>query len=231
MQFDPSVTRVQVIDDLGKIVWRKPNEIKTSDQVKINPTNGLPITMSGEPGRKVSTAPVSKPVQTASVPTLSQVQVAMSSSQMNLANQQLNKLNTLATDKILTKTLGEIESSTVLDSVIEGLAEEAASLKFERIEAERKGENTSQLSIRRVNALKAVGDAWIKKKEMISNQSIDLEGKAFKIVFGLIAETFRKACDESKLRPEMTESIFANFGKLVDAEEWIKEAKGRMEKG
>jgi len=228
---DPNVARVKVIDDLGKIVWRKPDELKPTDQVMFHPTTGLPITMNTEPGRK--TKPASSPANTPStpVPTVQQAQIAMSSTQLNIANQQLNKLNSLMLDKILGNVMTNIESGDVLNSVIEGLAEESASLKFERSEAERKGENTSQLSIRRVNALKAVGDAWIKKKEMLSNQTIDMDSKAFKILFGFLAETFRRACDEAKVRPEMTESIFANFGKMIDAEEWMKEAKARMEKG
>lgn len=228
---DPNVARVKVVDDLGKIVWRKPDELKTTDQVMFHPTTGLPITMNNEPGRK--TKPVSSPTNTPStpVPTIQQAQIAMSSTQLNIANQQLNKISSLMQDKILGNVITNIESGDVLNSVIEGLAEESASLKFERAEAERKGENTSQLSIRRVNALKAVGDAWIKKKEMLSNQTIDMDSKAFKILFGFLAETFRRACDEAKVRPEMTESIFANFGKMIDAEEWMKEAKARMEKG
>lgn len=229
---DPNVARVKVVDDLGKIVWRKPDELRTTDQVMIHPTTGLPITMNNEPGRKTKSAS-SSPTSTPStpMPTIQQAQIAMSSTQLNIANQQLNKISTLMQDKILGNVMTNIESGDVLNSVIEGLAEESASLKFERTEAERKGENTSQLSIRRVNALKAVGDAWIKKKEMLSNQSIDMDSKAFKVLFGFIAETFRRACDEAKVRPEMTESIFANFGKMIDAEEWMKEAKGRMEKG
>lgn len=228
---DPNVARVKVVDDMGKIVWRKPDELRTTDQVMFHPTTGLPITMNNEPGRK--TKPASSPTSTPStaVPTVQQAQIAMSSTQLNIANQQLNKISTLMQDKILGNVMTNIESGDVLNSVIEGLAEESASLKFERTEAERKGENTSQLSIRRVNALKAVGDAWIKKKEMLSNQTIDMDSKAFKILFGFLAETFRRACDEAKVRPEMTESIFANFGKMIDAEEWMKEAKARMEKG
>jgi hypothetical protein len=227
---DPNVARVKVVDDLGKIVWRKPDELRTTDQVMFHPTTGLPITMNNEPGRKTkSSSPTNTP--STPVPTIQQAQIAMSSTQLNIANQQLNKINILMQDKILGNIISNIESGDVLNSVIEGLAEESASLKFERTEAERKGENTSQLSIRRVNALKAVGDAWIKKKEMLSNQTIDMDSKAFKILFGFLAETFRRACDEAKVRPEMTESIFANFGKMIDAEEWMKEAKARMEKG
>ena len=107
--------------------------------------------------------------------------------------------------------------------------EESAALAFERMEAERRGEKTSQISVRRVNALKAVGDTWLKKKEVISSKSIDLDSKSFGIVFGHIAETFRRACDEAGLRPEMTDTIFAEFGKLVDEQEWKTEAIAKME--
>lgn len=225
------LARVKVVDDLGKTLWKKPDDVLPTDQILLHPKTGLPITMDTEPGRKNKTAPIVPVNNSSTLSASNQAQVAMSSVQMNIANQQLNKINTLMTDKILGNVVNNIESGDVLNSVIEGLAEESASLKFERSEAERKGENTSQLSIRRISALKAVGDAWIKKKEMLSNQMVDMDSKAFKILFGFIAETFRRACDDAKVRPEMAESIFANFGKMVDAEEWLKEAKSRMEKG
>ena len=227
--FDSSVSRVQVVDELGKTVWRKPSEIRDTDTIKINPQTGAPVVMSGLPGRPGSneitlTNPYSGPpahYQTGG-PTGT-----------NSALNDLHKRRkeAMVEDKVLDQTLKNSDSGVVLDAVLEGLAEEAASLKFERAEAERKGENTSQLSIRRISALKAVGDTWLKKKEVLSGQSVDLESKAFKIIFGFIAETFRKACDEAKVRPEMSESVFANFGKMVDGDEWLKEAKARMEKG
>ncbi len=245
MQFDPNVARVQVIDELGKVVWRKPEEIKPTDHIKVHPQTGLPITMANEPGRKninQKTTPPSTPTQstTPAQPSTAnpnpnlippQIQIAYTQAQLNVATQHLNRVNSISKDKVFEQTIVDSESSEVLNAVLQGLAEESANLKFEREEAERKGENTSQLSIRRVNALKAVGDTWLKKKEIISNQMVDIEGKSFKVLFGFIAETFRKACDNAKVRPEMSESIFANFGKLIDDEEWSKEAKARMEKG
>ena len=45
----------------------------------------------------------------------------------------------------------------------------------------------------------------------MSSKSIDLESKAFKKVFGHIAET-RKACDEAGVRPELAESISQRLG-------------------
>lgn len=248
MQFDQNVARVQVIDELGKVVWRKPEEIKPTDQIKVHPQTGLPITMANEPGRKninQKTTPPSTPTQSTTPAQPStvinntqnsnlippQMQIAYTQAQLNIATQHLTRINSISKDKVFEQTIVDSESSEVLNVVLQGLAEESANLKFEREEAERKGENTSQLSIRRVNALKAVGDTWLKKKEIISNQMVDIESKSFKVLFGFIAETFRKACDNAKVRPEMSESIFANFGKLIDDEEWAKEAKARMEKG
>ena len=82
--------------------------------------------------------------------------------------------------------------------------------------------------MRRVNALRAVGDTWLKKKEIMSSKSIDLDSKAFNKVFGHIAETFRKACDEAGVRPELAESIFAVFGTMVDDPDWMIDAKKAM---
>ena len=226
--FDSSVSRVQVVDELGKTVWRKPSDIRDTDTIKINPQTGAPIVMSGLPGRPGSneitlTNPYAGP------PAHYQTGGPVGNSAIQDLNKRRKEI--MEEDKVLDQTLKNSDSGGVLDAVLEGLAEESASLKFERAEAERKGENTSQLSIRRIAALKAVGDTWLKKKEVLSGQSVDLDSKAFKIIFGFIAETFRKACDEAKVRPEMSESVFANFGKMVDGDEWLKEAKASMEKG
>jgi hypothetical protein len=147
----------------------------------------------------------------------------------NLNQLQQRRVSKVGSDEVLDSTKKNPDSENVLTKVLVGLAEESASLAFEREEAERRGEPTSQISVRRVNALKAVGDTWIKKKEMLSSKSLDLESKAFKRVFGFIAETFRKACDEAGVRPEQAESVFASFGKMVDEPDWLADAKKSME--
>jgi signal transduction protein with GAF and PtsI domain len=65
----------------------------------------------------------------------------------------------------------------------------------------------------------------------MANNSVDLESQAFKIVFTHIAETFRKACDNAGVRPEMSESVFATFGEMVDDVDWVKEVQNKIEKG
>lgn len=219
----PGVTRVQVEDEYGKMIWRKPSEVLDTDTVRINFKTGEPFVMYGSPGK-----PSSNPLNVQKKPT------SVSSSNQPSPQHSINQLQQrkqakINNDAIFDQTKKNADSSEVLTHVLVGLAEESASLAFEREEAERRGESTSQISLRRVNALRAVGDTWIKKKEMMSSKSIDLESKTFKKVFGHIAETFRKACDEAGVRPELAESVFATFGKMVDDPDWLIDAKKAME--
>jgi hypothetical protein len=83
--------------------------------------------------------------------------------------------------------------------------------------------------MRRVAALKAIGDTWIKRKEQIVNRAIDLDSPSFHELFKFISESFARAMDAAGVRPELANSVFAQFSKLLD-EEWKKEAKTRMAK-
>tara|TARA_Y100001970_G_scaffold293232_1_gene438680 strand:- start:747 stop:1436 length:690 start_codon:yes stop_codon:yes gene_type:complete len=217
-------TRVQVEDEYGKLIWRKPSEVLNTDTIRINYKTGEAYVMYGKPG-----VPSSNPINTKTPPPTGASPIPPSNPQANINQLQQRKQNKLNSDAVFDQTKKNADSSEVLTHVLVGLAEESASLAFEREEAERRGESTSQISLRRVNALRAVGDTWIKKKEMMSSKSIDMESKAFKKLFGHIAETFRRACDEAGVRPELAESVFATFGNLVDDPEWLIDAKKAME--
>ncbi len=212
-------TRVQVTDEVGKLVWRKPSDLRDTDTIKFNPNTGEPYVMYGSPG--VSTPQSAGSPSTTSSTTSNAVISAIKS----------RKKDVLDKDEVVSVAKSTPESADILTKVIAGIAEESASLYFERLEAERKGESTSQISMRRVQALKAVGDTWLKKKEVLASTGVDLESPAFKIIFTHIAETFRQACDIAGVRPEMSESVFAEFGRLVDDQDWVADAKAKMEKG
>jgi hypothetical protein len=107
------------------------------------------------------------------------------------------------------------------------MSEEAASIVFERHEAERKGKETSNLSMRRINALKSIGDTWLRRKEQLSGKEIDLDSVVFKALFGFIMDTFKESLSESGLRPEMVDTVFAKLGSKLD-EEWSSDARNRM---
>jgi len=212
--YDPNLipkgsARIKCIDEKNKERWRSPQDVTPTDKLPINPKTGMYYGMKGSPGRKsiVALKPAS-PV------------VAELISRRNVALEQ---------DEIFQATQRDPQSSAVLHEVMLGLIEESAALKFEREEAERLGEATSSLSMRRVQALKAVADTWLKRKEQVSSNIIDLESDTFAALFGLISETFKKACEESGLRSEMIDMIFAKFASALN-EEWSSEAKARMKR-
>jgi hypothetical protein len=119
------------------------------------------------------------------------------------------------------------ESDAVFNSLMMGLSTEITSLEFERKEAERKGEDTSNISAKRVRAIKTMTDAWLKKREKVDSGSIDMEGAAFKALFSFTLETVRGAMNDSGMRAEHIETVFAKLSKRL-ADGWAEDAKARM---
>lgn len=205
----PEVTRIQVIDDQGKQRFRKKEELADSDTIVFN-SDGKPVTMAGSPGRpaKVELAPVNDAV----------------------AEVMKQRRQFLSNDDLLEVVKANPESAFVLDYVMLGIAEEAAALGFERTEMERRGQPTSQVSVRRIGALKAIGDSWLKRKDQIASQGVDMDSPAFKRLFGYIMETFKETLLAAGERPEMIETVFAGLSKRLDAD-WQREAVKRMTDG
>ena len=205
----PEVTRIQVIDDQGKQRFRKKEELADSDTIVFN-SDGKPVTMAGSPGRpaKVELAPVNDAV----------------------AEVMKQRRQFLSNDDLLEVVKANPESAFVLDYVMLGIAEEAAALGFERTEMERRGQPTSQVSVRRIGALKAIGDSWLKRKDQIASQGVDMDSPAFKRLLGYIMETFKETLLAAGERPEMIETVFAGLSKRLDAD-WQREAVKRMTDG
>lgn len=202
----PSATRVRVRTAKGDQKYKPIAELVDTDEIQVTKF-GDPIVMKGSPGRKttVTVGPVN-----ATVAVLIQ-----------------RKTSSLDTDPVLMKTRGAPDSPDVLHEVLVGLSEEAASLRFERDEAAREGKDTSGLSAKRVIALKAVGDTWLKRMDQMSGKLVDMDSQGFQALYGLLMETMRTAMTATKLRPEQVETVFAKFASLVD-DDWKVEAKNRM---
>jgi|SaaInlStandDraft_4_1057021.scaffolds.fasta_scaffold02420_10 hypothetical protein len=199
--------RVKVIDETGKQRYRDVGDLAVGDEIQIN-SKGIPIVMMGKPGRKRS--------------------VELRPANETVAAIIQEKEGVIDTDPILTKAKSDPESPDVLQEIINALGEEQASILFERIQAERRGEETSQLSGRRVAALKTMGDVWLKRKEQLVTRGVDLESPGFKTVFEFIMVTFQEAMAGSNVRSEIIESVFAKVSREVDSDQWAAEAKRRM---
>ena len=120
------------------------------------------------------------------------------------------------------------DSPELLGEVMKGMTEEIASLRFERMQAERKGQDTSTISMRRIQGLKAVGDHWIKLKEQIQSRAIDLDSPEFANLLAFIGETFQISLDEAGVSPNLSKSVFNIFGKKLDDDTWKNEARSKM---
>lgn len=200
-------TRVYVCTETGQLKYKDIAQLADSDEIQVN-QNDEPIVMKGKPGRKKNTviAPANEMV----------------------AEILKRKQALLDVDPILMVAQKDPDSSDMLHQVVLALGNEAASIGFERLEAERKGEETSQISGRRISALRAMADTWLKRKEQLVSRGVDMDSPAFKALFKYIAETMKGSMDASGMRAEAVEAIFAKFGKVVDSDEWAVEAKNRM---
>lgn len=208
-ELPPEVLRIQVIDDHGKQRFRKRDELADTDTIVFN-SEGAPVVMNGSPGRPAKTElqPINEAVGEV----------------MKQRRQALNE------DDLLEIVKANPESAAVLDFVMVGIAEEAAALGFERQEMERRGQPTSQVSVRRIGALKAIGDSWLKRKDQIAAQGVDMDSPAFKRLFSFIMQTFKEALLSAGERPEMIETVFASLSKKLDTD-WQREAVKRMTDG
>ncbi|NBQ99349.1 MAG: hypothetical protein EBT79_02240 [Actinobacteria bacterium] len=208
-ELPPEVTRIQVIDEQGKQRFRKREELADNDTLVFNSGGDL-VVMNGAPGRpqKAELQPINEAVG-------------------EVMKQRRAALND---DDLLEVVKANPESAAVLDFVMVGIAEEAAALGFERQEMERRGQPTSQVSVRRIGALKAIGDSWLKRKDQIAAQGVDMDSPAFKRLFGFIMETFKEALTSAGERPEMIETVFAGLSKKLDGD-WQREAVKRMTDG
>ena len=204
-----AAVRVKVVTVLGQSEFKDLASVAPDDEIQAK-TNGEPIVMLARPGRRGARLTKGEPVNAA------------------VAEQVDRKREALRQDPILKALLQDPDSPDVLNCIIRGIVEESASLAFERQEAELDGKkDTSGLSGRRIQALRAVGETWLKRMDQIAGKSLDLEGPAFKKVFGLLIETLREAMTSLSYRDEEIDTIMAKFSGLI-TDEWKAEAKNRI---
>jgi hypothetical protein len=199
--------RVQVLSSQGKVSYKHPEDVDLDhDEIKMA-SDGTPIVMRGKPGRKPKTN--LQPV----TPQINEV--------VQAKNEHLDN------DDLTREIMSNPEGEGVLDTVLVGLAQEASSIEFERLEAERHGRDTVNISSKRARVLKAMADTVLKKKALAAGGVIDLDSPAFKIIFGMVLETFKGAMKDSGARPELIETTFSNLVKALD-DNWKEDARQKM---
>jgi hypothetical protein len=199
--------RVQIQDKVGRSKFKKPDEIVLTDRIILNQA-GQPVVMRGRPGR---------PPRVELTPANDQV-----GDVMEARNDHIDA------SPLVTAVHTDAESDEVMDHVMRAFAEEISVLEFERKEAERTGEGSvASASVKRARALKAMADTWLKRKEKIEQAMLDLDSKAFEVLFAFMLETLRSAMEDAGLRSEHIETVFNKLSKRL-GDGWKEEARAKM---
>jgi len=201
--------RIKVRSVMGEAHYKSPDDLDDTDEI-LTKDDGTPIVMKSNPGRRKA--------------------VVLEPANDTIKEILKRKGEYLEEDPLRRVTQENPESPDVLQHIMVGISEEAASLAFDRKEAERNGRDTGTLSHRRILAMRALGETWLKRREQVTARGIDMESPAFESVFGYTMETFKDALVAAKARPEMIETVFAKFAQMINNDEWKDEAKRRMKK-
>jgi hypothetical protein len=206
--------RVKVIDEKGAEKYRDISSgieaILPTDELVV--VGGNLVTMRGTPGRRPKPPPPKMPAPATTL----------------VAELVAAKQHLVDTDQLLAQLDVDLDDEAILYHVMRGFAEEAASIRFERLEAERQGTETSALSGRRINALRTLGDTFLKRKELLANKVIDLNSPAFIRLFKFMLDSFREAMINGGVPRDQTESVFTQLSKRMADETWESEARTRM---
>ena len=136
-----------------------------------------------------------------------------------------NKKEFLKEDDLLNELANNPDSFDVLDRVMFELAEEAASLEFDRKEAERKDKDTSIFSSKKVTALKSVADVYFRKRDAMISEAFDFSSDRFqKFIEWFVEDVVLTASKDIGLSPEQINMLFEEVANRLDGKGWQDDA-------
>jgi len=138
---------------------------------------------------------------------------------------QNDKKKYISADNLLQMIRQGGNSFSLLDKVIEEIAEEGAALKFDREKNDSEFFDSLKASKTRSQILKTIGDLLVTKRELAQTQVINLHGKRMQAIFQLIVKIVKTSLDETEeIRPEQKELFFAKLIKNLEGFEDKAEA-------
>jgi hypothetical protein len=109
-------------------------------------------------------------------------------------------------DKVVQAAARNADPMSMLAVIKAEVARESAALHFQRIENEKFGKDTAQVSTRRIDALKKIADIELEIKKMGAS-TIDVNSEQMQRVFKFFVETVRAILEET-LSSEQTDLVF-----------------------
>lgn len=211
--------KVKVVTPAGKTVYKLIPDVMEEDYIPVR-LDGLPYMMFKKPGRPNTTSDEDEPAETIR-------QDVPKPTRRILEQKAREKQEQIDRDPMVELLRGNADSAAILQMALIALAEEQAALRFDRIHAEKEGESGTPYSVRRVASLEKLVNNWLKRKDMFDTTSVDLDSKAFGVVFGFIVETIQACLIESGVTDEMIEPILNGFARRVN-DDWKVEARALM---
>lgn len=124
-------------------------------------------------------------------------------------------------DPLVKTAVSRQEAIDTLQQVKEQVAREAASLQFAKNEEEKYGRDTSQMSSRRIAALREIANIELEIKKL-GVTMIDLKGERFQKIFRFFLETVRESASGT-LSPEQVDLLFNRLGTKLEG--WEEKAQ------
>lgn len=125
------------------------------------------------------------------------------------------------TDPLVQTAVNRVEAIDTLQHVKEHVAREAASLQFTKQEEEKYGRDTSQISSRRITALREIASIELEIKKL-GVTMIDLKGERFQKIFKFFLETVRESA-LATLPSEQVDLLFNLLGTKLEG--WEEKAQ------
>ena len=129
-------------------------------------------------------------------------------------------------DSLLDQVKNDPNSMEVLDEIMRELALENSSLAYERVEAERRGEDTTSISSKKVTALKSLSEIYFQKRKSIVNETFDFDSDRFQRLLEFFFKKVRTAAENADISEEQIGILFSKIGKLFEDDSgWKEEAR------
>ena len=144
------------------------------------------------------------------------------------SSQQLiipDKKSIIKEDPLLKGLMGDEGTFDLLDIVIAEMAEEGASLKYERIKKEFENQATDRISLRRTNILKMIADAIIQKRNLALADFVNLRSPQWQVVFAELMDKVRLTFKELGYSSEQMELFFEKLESNLEGFEENTEIK------
>ena len=125
------------------------------------------------------------------------------------------KVEFVENDPVVKAITMRSDAVDMLRVIKQEVAKEAAALHFQRIENEKYGKDTAQVSTRRIDALTKIANIELEIKKMGADV-INLKSEKFQKVFALLIGHFRDMCIEIGMAQEQIDLLFNRLSTELD---------------